>query len=312
MVLRSRSSRSAAISARLSAAVCHASCRALWPACDQLFRHFRANRHGDPDARRLLVSRDERRSAKGKAAVAHESPVSRSVLILPSSFSAPDLLEVSLHGEPVELLHLLHDADVQDLDLDGAAAAFRLSGRGRSRNDCRRADRDRIGRRRVIWFSILGVLPFTLLLPFANLTWTVILTIPIGFILASAFPAIVVYAQELVPGKPARLPAFSLVSPSAWAGLVQHFSVCWPTIRRSASSIRSARFCQLSACWRSSSGCAGTRLPDSGIVLLETIFPRHGIFYQGPVRARSRPRDGARWRSPVALRASATKRLKKM
>jgi FSR family fosmidomycin resistance protein-like MFS transporter len=60
---------------------------------------------------------------------------------------------------------------------------------------------DRFGRRSVIWFSILGVLPFTLALPFANLTWTVILTLPIGFILASAFPAIVVYAQELVPGK---------------------------------------------------------------------------------------------------------------
>ncbi len=60
---------------------------------------------------------------------------------------------------------------------------------------------DRFGRRSVIWFSILGVLPFTLALPFANLMWTVVLTVPIGFILASAFPAIIVYAQELVPGK---------------------------------------------------------------------------------------------------------------
>ncbi len=60
---------------------------------------------------------------------------------------------------------------------------------------------DRIGRRLVIWASILGVLPFTLLLPHANLFWTVILTIPIGMILASAFPAIIVYAQELVPGR---------------------------------------------------------------------------------------------------------------
>jgi len=60
---------------------------------------------------------------------------------------------------------------------------------------------DRFGRRAVIWFSILGVLPFTLALPFANLFWTAVLTVPIGFILASAFPAIVVYAQELVPGK---------------------------------------------------------------------------------------------------------------
>jgi FSR family fosmidomycin resistance protein-like MFS transporter len=60
---------------------------------------------------------------------------------------------------------------------------------------------DRIGRKYVIWCSILGVLPFTLLLPYANLFWTSILTVPIGLILASAFSAILVYAQELVPGK---------------------------------------------------------------------------------------------------------------
>jgi MFS transporter, FSR family, fosmidomycin resistance protein len=60
---------------------------------------------------------------------------------------------------------------------------------------------DRFGRKIVIWISILGVLPFTVALPHANLLWTVVLTLPIGFILASAFPAIVVYAQELMPGK---------------------------------------------------------------------------------------------------------------
>jgi len=60
---------------------------------------------------------------------------------------------------------------------------------------------DRIGRKYVIWFSILGVLPFTLLLPHVNLFWTMPLTIVIGLLLASAFPAIVVFAQELVPGK---------------------------------------------------------------------------------------------------------------
>jgi len=58
---------------------------------------------------------------------------------------------------------------------------------------------DRVGRKRVIWFSILGVLPFTLALPHANLAWTGALTIVIGFIMASAFPAIVVYGQELLP-----------------------------------------------------------------------------------------------------------------
>jgi MFS transporter, FSR family, fosmidomycin resistance protein len=60
---------------------------------------------------------------------------------------------------------------------------------------------DRFGRKYVIWFSILGVAPFTLILPHANLFWTAILTVIIGFILASAFSAILVYAQELLPGK---------------------------------------------------------------------------------------------------------------
>ena len=60
---------------------------------------------------------------------------------------------------------------------------------------------DRFGRKRIIWISILGVLPFSLLLPHASLFWTGVLTVPIGMILASAFPAIVVYAQELMPGK---------------------------------------------------------------------------------------------------------------
>jgi len=60
---------------------------------------------------------------------------------------------------------------------------------------------DRFGRRVVIWGSILGVLPFTLALPYANLFWTGVLTVPIGVILASAFPAIVVYAQELLPAR---------------------------------------------------------------------------------------------------------------
>lgn len=58
---------------------------------------------------------------------------------------------------------------------------------------------DRFGRKVVIWGSILGVLPFTLALPHVSLFWTAVLTVPIGLILASAFPAIVVYGQELIP-----------------------------------------------------------------------------------------------------------------
>jgi FSR family fosmidomycin resistance protein-like MFS transporter len=60
---------------------------------------------------------------------------------------------------------------------------------------------DRIGRKRIIWVSILGVLPFTLALPYVGFAATVALTVPIGLLLASAFPAIVVYAQELMPGR---------------------------------------------------------------------------------------------------------------
>jgi len=60
---------------------------------------------------------------------------------------------------------------------------------------------DRIGRKYVIWGSILGVLPFTLLLPYVNLFWTTVLSVIIGMILASAFSAILVYAQDLVPGR---------------------------------------------------------------------------------------------------------------
>jgi MFS transporter, FSR family, fosmidomycin resistance protein len=60
---------------------------------------------------------------------------------------------------------------------------------------------DRIGRRPVIWVSILGAAPFALLLPYAGLLWTGVLSVVIGFILASAFSAILVYAQELLPGR---------------------------------------------------------------------------------------------------------------
>ena len=57
---------------------------------------------------------------------------------------------------------------------------------------------DRLGFKTVIWVSILGVLPFTLVLPHVNLFWTAVLTVPIGLILASAFSAIIVFAQELL------------------------------------------------------------------------------------------------------------------
>jgi FSR family fosmidomycin resistance protein-like MFS transporter len=60
---------------------------------------------------------------------------------------------------------------------------------------------DKVGRKYVIWVSILGVLPFTLAMPYANLFWTAVLSVLIGLILSSAFSAIIVYAQELIPGR---------------------------------------------------------------------------------------------------------------
>ena len=60
---------------------------------------------------------------------------------------------------------------------------------------------DKYGRRMVIWWSILGSAPFALIMPYANFTWTIILSIFIGFIISSAFSAILVYAQELLPLK---------------------------------------------------------------------------------------------------------------
>ena len=60
---------------------------------------------------------------------------------------------------------------------------------------------DRFGARFVIWFSIIGALPFALLLPYADFTWAAILSVLVGMIISSCFPAIVVFAQELLPGR---------------------------------------------------------------------------------------------------------------
>jgi MFS transporter, FSR family, fosmidomycin resistance protein len=86
----------------------------------------------------------------------------------------------------------VQDAQVQLFIFMAAIAVGTLAGGALS---------DRIGRRPMIWISILGALPFTLALPYANLFWTAVLTIVIGLLMASAFPAILVYAHELVPGR---------------------------------------------------------------------------------------------------------------
>lgn len=93
----------------------------------------------------------------------------------------------------IERFHLsVHDAQVQLFIFMAAIAVGTLVGGPIT---------DRIGRRLMIWISIVGALPFTLALPYANLFWTDVLTVIIGLLMASAFPAIIVYAQELVPGR---------------------------------------------------------------------------------------------------------------
>ena len=93
----------------------------------------------------------------------------------------------------IERFHLsVHAAQVQLFIFMAAIAAGTLIGGPIT---------DRIGRRPMIWISIVGALPFTLALPYANLFWTDVLTVIIGLLMASAFPAILVYAQELVPGR---------------------------------------------------------------------------------------------------------------
>lgn len=90
---------------------------------------------------------------------------------------------------------------------------------------------DRIGRRQVIWVSILGIAPFTLALPYVGLGMSAALTVIIGFMLASAFPAMVVYAQELIPGKVGTISglffglAFGLGG--IGAGLLGRFADAW-------------------------------------------------------------------------------------
>jgi FSR family fosmidomycin resistance protein-like MFS transporter len=94
---------------------------------------------------------------------------------------------------------------------------------------------DRVGSKYIIWASILGVVPFTLLLPHANLFWTGILTVPIGLILSSAFPAIVVYAQDLLPGRTGTVAglffglAFGMgsVGAAVLGKLADHFGISW-------------------------------------------------------------------------------------
>lgn len=92
---------------------------------------------------------------------------------------------------------------------------------------------DRIGRNRILWFSILGALPFTLMLPFANLFWTGVLTIAINFIMSSSFAAILIYAIELLPGRVGLVGGFFYglsfglggIAAALLGGLADHYGI---------------------------------------------------------------------------------------
>ena len=122
--------------------------------------------------------------------------LTRGKITLRSPSCCPDLLQVFLSGEPEQLLHLLSDQQIRCLRAAAQLHLFVFLGAVAAGTFAGGPIGDRFGRKYVIWFSILGVLPFTLLLPYANLFWTGVLTVPIGLILASAFSAIVVYARS--------------------------------------------------------------------------------------------------------------------
>ena len=103
---------------------------------------------------------------------------------------------------------------------------------------------DRFGRKHVIWVSILGATPFTLLLPHVGLAWTCVLSVMVGLILSSAFPAILVYAQELMPGKVGMIAGLFLGWPSAWAELAPRCSVISLTAPASILFFSSALSCR--------------------------------------------------------------------
>jgi FSR family fosmidomycin resistance protein-like MFS transporter len=138
-----------------------------------------------------------RSTAGAKAAGLSPSRVRMSIAILLALVFSKYIYLASLTSYyTFYLMHRFHvsvtDAQMYLFVFLGAVAAGTLGGGPVG---------DKLGFKTVIWASILGVLPFTLVLPYVNLHWTVVLTVPIGLILASAFSAIIVYAQELIPSR---------------------------------------------------------------------------------------------------------------
>ena len=122
---------------------------------------------------------------------------------------------------------------------------------------------DRIGRKPILWISILGALPLSLALPFVSLFWTDVLAVLIGMIMASAFPAIVVYAQELLPGRVGMIAGlffgFAFGMGGIGAAVIGWLADAQPA---SSSPSSSAPPCRRSACsWPSCPTSTGSSRP---------------------------------------------------
>lgn len=148
---------------------------------------YRSNGHARPTARKATV---------GHAELSRRQVGSALAVLVALIFSKYFYLSAITSYYIFYLMHrfgVSPEAAQIDLFIFLAAAAVGTVGGG--------LVGDRIGPRRVIWCSILGVLPFTVVLPYVGLTATIVLSVVIGLVLSSAFAAIVVYAQELVPGR---------------------------------------------------------------------------------------------------------------
>ncbi len=145
----------------------------------------------------MLERRGRRRAAVAQAGGFPRRTVVTGIVVLMALLFSKNIYTASLSSYYIFYLmqkfHLsVADAQVHLFVFLGAVAAGTFAGGPIG---------DRFGRRPVIWFSILGAAPFALLLPYAGLMWTGVLSVAIGLILASAFSAILVYAQELLPGR---------------------------------------------------------------------------------------------------------------
>ena len=137
-----------------------------------------------------------------KAAVATTSPVGRRRVVLSVAILLALIFSKFFYNASLNSYYTLYLIDRFHVDIPTAQTyLFVFSASVAAGTILGGPIGDRVGRKYVIWASILGVVPFTLALPHASLFWTVILTIPIGLILSSAFSSMVVYAQELLPGR---------------------------------------------------------------------------------------------------------------